>query len=191
MAQNDLDKLFAIQSYYCDSFNVTTQDCSFISDTLRVLVQGRHQLGWSYVKEFSDLGQRQREAERQMWTFGLSELEVAADRLQENYERGVNLPAGNVNEFLKWKEATVNLARVTEKVFSSFVTSVAAGTLGTAISLADSGDHGGVSEAERFFRPQLEILSGMGFDHVGRDGLIELLEKCKGDVEQVVQRLIN
>ncbi len=122
-----------------------------------------------------------------MWTFGLSELETYTDQLQECYEKGKNISAGQVLEFNKWKEETVNRTRVARYYFDNFVNGVLKGTL--AVQGANSNNAEPLSEAERFYSVQLEQLQAMGFCDRKRN--IALLEANGGSLEAVANLLVK
>ena len=89
-----------------------------------------------------------------------------------------------MNEFLKWKQETVNLVRVAQQYFDGFVNGALKGTLVTTSHKAEEP----LSEAERFFSVQLETLSAMGF--TDRKHLVQLLEETGGDANLVVEKLL-
>ena len=76
IARNDNTNLFALETYYTSTFEVRTSDVSFLRPTLLTLMSGRLMLSWSYVREFYSENKRISQVEKNMWSHGLSELEV-------------------------------------------------------------------------------------------------------------------
>lgn len=180
IARADLQNLEALESYYSDSFEIRTQDADFLKPTLTTLMLGRSMLSWSYVREYyTHANKKLSVIERNLWDHDLGEMEMHVDRLQEKYEDGKKLEAGQVKAFLAWKESVVNLTRIAEKFFNAFCEGVLKGNLGGT----------GKSELELLYAVQLEELEKMGFNRSTAQ-LIELLEKHKGDLTRVVNILI-
>jgi hypothetical protein len=187
VARKDLTNLFELESYYVKQFEVRTSDVDFVKPTLNALTSGRLMLAWSYVREFYPDTKRISQAEQNMWSFGLSELEVYTDQLQECYEKGKDIDQGRVSDFTRWKEETIERTRVAQKYFDGFVNGVLKGTL-VIQSGAGSSATEPLSEAERFYAVQLELLGSMGF--TDRKRLIRLLEDCGGDAQRALDKLI-
>jgi|JI10StandDraft_1071094.scaffolds.fasta_scaffold1271661_1 hypothetical protein len=70
------------ESYYVAAFGVRTNDADFLRPTLNMLNSGRLILSWSYIREFYSDSKRISQVEKNMWSFGLSELEVHVDRVR-------------------------------------------------------------------------------------------------------------
>ncbi len=90
-----------------------------------------------------------------------------------------------MQEFLRWKQETVNLVRVAQQYFDGFVSGALKGTL---VSAQHHEVDEPLSEAERFYSVQLETLAAMGF--TDRKRLVQLLEENKGDANLVVEKLL-
>lgn len=104
------------------------------------------------------------------------------------YEKGKSIPTGEVSEFLRWKQETVNLVRVAQQYFDGFVNGALKGTLVSAQRHDDVLEEP-LTEAERFYAVQLETLANMGF--TDRKRLVQLLEQHGGDANLVVDQLIS
>lgn len=107
-----------------------------------------------------------------------------------------------MREFLNWKRETANFARVAKNYFDEVITAALkvcyksrkqktrALTLFYSFIQGDLMLKGGArNDDERFYSTQLEVLSNMGFRD--KKKMVKLLEAAGGNVETVVQKLIN
>jgi hypothetical protein len=101
--------------------------CSLCCFTAHLASREEHVVLWT-LGAGSARRQSNKEKEQNKQTVHLSfckqvlfHLNVFSFQLQEWYEKGKSIASGEVVEFTKWKQETVNLVRVAQQYFDGFV----------------------------------------------------------------------